>query len=506
MMKKLRPLNITGVATFLLFAAVVIRTAWVGEDAFITLRTIDNFINGFGLTWNINQRVQAYTHPLWMFVLSAAYIFTREPYYTTIALSILISLSSIYLLLSSRKLDASSASSVVIILALSKAFTDYSTSGLENPLSHFLLMLFLVLYLDQAEKPDNRKLVLLALTASFAGLNRLDLLLIFFPPLAFAIWRSRKSRIILPILAFIVPLAAWEVFSLLYYGFPFPNTAYAKLNVSIPKKDMIEQGIIYFLNSLSADPITLVMISSGVILGLRKSHSLKILSLSTALYLTYVTWAGGDFMSGRFFTVPLLASVFIIGLTVSGKHELIRGLFVIAIVLGFMAPYPSILSTSTYGSQIEERIDQNGIADERAYYYQKVGLLNHERNAHLPYHRWKQEGININGEQAVVLRRTIGFFGYYAGPTVHIIDPLALSDPLLARLPCKDDWRVGHYEREIPEGYYESLLADENLIEDEEIAALYDRLSIIVSQPVFSPGRVTEILSYNLGLDKFQSP
>ncbi len=46
----------------------------MSDDAYITLRTVDNFINGYGLTWNISERVQAYTHPLWMFLLSI-YIF-----------------------------------------------------------------------------------------------------------------------------------------------------------------------------------------------------------------------------------------------------------------------------------------------------------------------------------------------------------------------------------------------------------------------------------------------
>lgn len=500
-MKKLRSISIIEITALLLFAAVLVRTAWISDDAFITLRTVDNFVNGFGLTWNINERVQAYTHPLWMFVLSAAYFLTREPYYTTITLSILISLATVLILLSYQKLGKFSAATAVIILTFSKAFTDYSTSGLENPLTHLLLILFLILYHAQMKQPDNRRLFLLGLTASFAGLNRLDLLLIVLPPLAFALWQSRKSNILVPILAFVLPLAAWETFSLLYYGFPFPNTAYAKLNVGIPKKDMIEQGILYLLNSLSVDPITLVMVSCGILISLRRSHHLKILSLGATLYLVYVVWAGGDFMSGRFLTAPLLISVFLISLTASKKQELIQWLFAIAVILGVMAPSPAFLSSSTYSEQINEPIGPNGIADERAFYYDGTGLLNHMRNFRLPYHQWKDEGNSISGEAATVFRRTIGFYGYYAGPTVHIIDRLALTDPLLSRLPSKEEWRVGHYEREIPEGYYDSVLADQNLIENEETAALYDRIRILVAKPIFSPGRIVEIFRFNLGLE-----
>ena len=72
-------------AAVLLYGVVILRTAWLSEDAFITFRTVDNFIHGFGLTWNVSERVQAYTHPLWMLLLSIAYFLTREIYYTALA-------------------------------------------------------------------------------------------------------------------------------------------------------------------------------------------------------------------------------------------------------------------------------------------------------------------------------------------------------------------------------------------------------------------------------------
>ncbi len=70
---------------------VIVRCAWVCDDAFITLRTIDNLMNGHGMRWNIAERVQTFTHPLWMLLLTGFYSVTREPYYTTLAVSILLS-------------------------------------------------------------------------------------------------------------------------------------------------------------------------------------------------------------------------------------------------------------------------------------------------------------------------------------------------------------------------------------------------------------------------------
>ena len=36
-------------AAVLLYGVVLLRTAWLSEDAVITFRTVDNFIQGFGL-------------------------------------------------------------------------------------------------------------------------------------------------------------------------------------------------------------------------------------------------------------------------------------------------------------------------------------------------------------------------------------------------------------------------------------------------------------------------
>ena len=129
-----------------LFAIVMFRTAWICDDAYITLRTADNFVHGYGLRWNIADRVQTYTHPLWLFLLSAVYFVTRESFLSTIFVSMAVSLGTILLL--GLRIAASRTGALVgiVILTLSMAFMDYSTSGLENPMTHLLLALFFIVY------------------------------------------------------------------------------------------------------------------------------------------------------------------------------------------------------------------------------------------------------------------------------------------------------------------------------------------------------------------------
>ncbi len=84
---------------FLVFTYVFLANAWIGDDAYITFRVVDNFINGYGLRFNPDERVQAYTHPLWMLLLSAAYAVTADLFYTTLTLSYILCVAALAVVL-----------------------------------------------------------------------------------------------------------------------------------------------------------------------------------------------------------------------------------------------------------------------------------------------------------------------------------------------------------------------------------------------------------------------
>ena len=76
------------VGLFLATCGMFVWHAWIGDDAYITFRTVENFVHGRGLTWNIAERVQAFTHPLWVLCLSVTCRFSDEYYLTPILLSL----------------------------------------------------------------------------------------------------------------------------------------------------------------------------------------------------------------------------------------------------------------------------------------------------------------------------------------------------------------------------------------------------------------------------------
>ena len=93
-----------GLRALLLLALlyVAVTTAWVGDDAQITFRQVWNFIHGDGMTFNYGDRVQAFTHPAWFFLVSGLVFVTRELFVTTLLLSIALSTAAVALLLAAE--------------------------------------------------------------------------------------------------------------------------------------------------------------------------------------------------------------------------------------------------------------------------------------------------------------------------------------------------------------------------------------------------------------------
>lgn len=473
---------------------LIVRSAWVTEDAYITLRTVDNLVHGYGLRWNVGERVQGYTHPLWMFALSVPYFLTREDFYTTIGLSLLTSGAAVLLLLALARTGVS-ALIALVLLCLSRSFLDYSSSGLENPLSHLLLALFVLAYLHE------RRLRTLTLLAALLALNRNDAVLLLLPALLHASIASLRSRGLKQsasdALLGALPLLAWELFSLFYYGFPFPNTAYAKLNTGLPKSELISQGFTYLINTFAWDTPGMIALALGVGVALFSGRLREVLlGVGVVVYLVYVVRVGGDFMLGRFVSLPLFAAACSVACARARFEQP-------AVAAAVLAPFAILF----FQANALERypagdIAHAGIADERAFFRDTSSLLMTTRRSRLPSHGWAEEGRALRGgAQRFVVAGNVGFRGLFAGPELFIVDWHALTDALLARLPIRHDpnWRVGHYKREIPQGYLETLQVGACFMADANLCAYHAKLREVIAGDLWSLRRIATIVELNLG-------
>ncbi len=540
--------------------AAVVRNGWLADDAYITLRVADNFVSGHGLRWNVADRVQVYTHPLWLFWITAFYWLFPEPYYTLLGVSVLTSAAVVALLIWLHRRRPLRLIPVLCALIASKAFVDYSTSGLENPMSHLLLLAIYATHWRPARRPW------LALTAlaALAVLNRPDLLLLALPALAIEAWRTSRERGWLRTAAAGVlgfsPLILWHGFSLFYYGSPVANTAYAKLNTGVPKRELIIQGLHYFAATLKQDPATLAAIAAAALaVTLCRRWTLLPAVAGIVLYLIYVLWIGGDFMAGRFLTAPLVLSLSVLAtlpLAVRGESQprarardsssgqgaepqtywsisrilqrrdggedplsarlgfchgllgrraVMPALGLLLILCYAAGRSPRVVAGEVDGGVKLERF--HGVVDERRFYFKSTAWIGVRQGVPLPsggrarVGREARAQARAAGEPVIKVRRTVGMYGYCAGPEVHVIGRFGLVDALLARLPVADagKWRIGHFRRELPAGYLRTIRNGSSRIANPDLAVYYRHLSEVIRGDLWSWSRLRTLARLNLG-------
>ncbi len=497
---------------FCFLILLILRSAWLSEDSYIGWRTVDNFVHGHGLRWNLLDRVQVFTDPLFILLMSPIYALTHEIFVTATVVCLILSALAVYLV--AKKLAVTPAAAIAALAAFlsSRAFIDYSTSGLENPLSFFLAAVFCVVYF-RAAAFTLRTTLQLVFVLSLIGLNRLDSILLFAPAillaLASAVIAERPPwlRLFRSLVIASSPLWLWILFSIVYYGFPFPNTYYAKLHTGIPKGELLLQGVLYYFHTVNGDPITLVVIAASVLMAIAR-RELRSLAIACGIffYLLYILKIGGDFMSGRFFSIPFFLAV---ALLVRFPLR-VRGYLAFAICfigIGLLVRRPTLLNDEKYftDASMKEVIDHRGIADERGFIFQLTGLLPELDRNHLePRGPWVQQGLALreSGSKFSIFGN-IGLYGFYAGRHHYVLDPYGLADPLLSKLPIIHNrgsgWRIGHFERTVPAGYPETIQTGVNKIKDPRIAKLYDVIKVITQDPIWSVERFKQIALINSG-------
>src|SRR5262249_55230284 len=152
-----------------------------------TFRTVANVWAGYGLRWNVIERVQTFTHPLWLFLLALVYGITREVYWSSLLLSLVCTAATVWLITRHVARTATAAAIPLALMIASRSFMAYSSSGLENPLTHLLVVAFWIVLGVQSVFAQT-------LMFSLCALNRLDVVPLLIPLLAVSLWRTRAPR------------------------------------------------------------------------------------------------------------------------------------------------------------------------------------------------------------------------------------------------------------------------------------------------------------------------
>ncbi len=317
---------------------------WMDDDGFINLRVVRNLLRGDGPVFNLDERVEAFTSPLWLAVVAAlGGLGLRLEYAATFA-GIALTVTGLLVAQSaacrlqgpshgalSERLRAAPLPLGAAIFAVLPAGWDYASSGLETGLAvAWLGACSLVMARHAAPRVDRpASPVSTCAQAALVGLGPLirpELALYVPVPLVLVALAARRaaevrSRSVAGAVvralacAAVLPLA-YQVFRMGYYASVEPNTALAKEAFLA----YWVQGRCYFHNFFGTYALGWPLAPAGVIwVAMLSRHRASgrgaavaatlALPLGALVHVIYIVRMGGDYMHGRMFVPPVFAAL-----------------------------------------------------------------------------------------------------------------------------------------------------------------------------------------------------
>lgn len=494
--------------TLVLFVCIITALAWQSDDAYHAYVMAKNLVLGNGFVYNIGERATASSCPLFTLIIAAGYFVFRKMFLVSLLICVIFSSLAYHIVLKYFCKSAKQVYFAFLVLISSACFISYTTSGLENCLLFFLAALFMKTYF-LSEKYGVKELLIMAILVALIATTRMDAVLLVVPMVLYAYLMKRDNVSFIKAVGIgilgLLPFIVWELFSLFYYGFLVPNTAFVKLGTGIPETEYIKRGINYLLTSAMCDVLLIAIPVFSIIVSLivRKWKNLYC-SLGIVLYIGYVIYIGGDFMLGRHFTVLFFMSLMNL-LDMNSEERLVLrkiavGLAALGIVINLTSPV--ITSQYLFGA------GNSPIADERAGYFKYTSLFNNvlsvlKTGNMVIRDAWNEQGIDElreAGYTSGILRMVPGISIYY-NSDMYLNDQYALGDPFLSKLPAvrEENWRIGHMYREVPADYYDSIYSQKNRMEDENLHEYLDVIWLITRGDLFDSNRIKAIIDFNLG-------
>jgi hypothetical protein len=297
---------------------------YIADDAGISLAYARNIISGFGpVLYPGAEAVEGYSNPLWVALLGAGTALGLDradgiPLMKGLGLTFGFGTLLLTAIAARTTYPAGTRTAWLAptILAALTPFVFWTTSGLENSLYAFLVMLSVTLQLREVGGQGVRQWSALALSG--VAVTRPEGVALF---AAFLLHRilcgERGNRLLQWMAIFAVLYGLFLASRVLIFGEWVPNTYYAKVDIYDRRLthlasyllDPADRGTRYVLES--ARWLWPLLVAAAIGLAGRQYWRTNLLLVSiivgTALYAIYV---GGDFWpAGRFFTatLPLLA-------------------------------------------------------------------------------------------------------------------------------------------------------------------------------------------------------
>lgn len=436
--------NLIVASTIVFLACLAWLNRFIQDDAFVSFRYAQNLVNGYGLVFNIGERVEGYTNFLWTMLIAAGLYLDIDPVafsmglgLTFFVISLIFTYKTSFLLLGSRE----AALLTIILLGANYTFSAYATGGLETQLQACLFVVTVYLLLRSLRSSDwsFRALIALSLLLSASLLTRLDSAVLAAVVCAVVLLsvlrlktkpRGRLWRLLAFSLPALILVGGWLAWKLSFYGTVIPNSFYAKQYPSLTAA--IISGT-FFLIYFSLSYLLILLAPLGVH-ALRQqagrcSISKMVLLMLILLWSLYIALIGGDFMEFRFL-VPILPFLFVslAWLAVVFVRRRMAQVAVVALVL-----LGSLVHSATFGV-----FDSNMRVETIAQLYGHVKADGENWSG-----LGKTLGRALDYSSTVTIATTaVGAVPYYSG--LNTVDMLGLNEPWLARNGESVGFKPGH--------------------------------------------------------------
>ena len=339
-------------AGFLLSAALARR--WMDDDGFINLRVVKNLLHGYGPVFNVDERVEAVTSPLWVAVLAALGALGIRLEVAAVFAGIALTIVGLLLAqVAAARLYANGGAKPferlrgvplpigAAIFAAIPAAWDYASAGLETGLGlAWLATTFhAMVRCVRGPTPSARgrttwsssraRAIASGVLVGSGPLIRPEFALYAVAPLGMLAWkawqgvpgtgdgpRARGGRVTALLACALAAPVAYQIFRMGYYAAAAPNTALAKEAFLANFK----QGRCYFSNFFDTYRLAFPLAAGSFVLAQRvrfavvsrvRGCTLAVLwmPIVASLHAGYVVAIGGDYMHARMLIPALFAAL-----------------------------------------------------------------------------------------------------------------------------------------------------------------------------------------------------
>ena len=421
----------------LLYFIHVLHYGYISDDTFITLRYARNLVQGHGLVYNVGQKVEGFTSPLWTVILAGLHALGLNLLLSARALGI--AAGAVTLILCYNLVRVSSgfriprllACAAPLILAANNSFACWAASGMEQTAYVCLIVGSLVAAFS------GRMIWCVLLTAGVLLIRPEGMFLFLLLSLYFIVlrWTEKKRGLMLWFVSIGVTLAALYGARWLYYGAWLPNTYYAKTGGGVRQ---LERGLTYLLDYAGDHEGLVILCLVVVCVLLFGKMKERFLALGAAGFWGMTVFVGGDGLPMYRFALPALPLLIVLEVILIGRAAALLRVGSTARRKSYAGIAVAVLLLVT-------------VHAVRPMMGQHYNLYRYQKKVEVPRWAWVGKWLAENAQDGeTVACVPIGALGYYSGLTV--FDMMGLTDAHIAhrKMPVMGKGWPGHEKRDGP--------------------------------------------------------